>query len=92
MGGWKLTPKRTATLALRGKRFDKIPVDIGVVQLETPLQLTAEEVTEQLMVWLKEREQADEYARPNVRTVNTPQRNWTPQRNRQVAVQSSGGQ
>jgi hypothetical protein len=75
-------------LPLHGKRFDKMPVTIGVVQLETPTQLTAEEVAEQMMVWLKEREQADEYARPNVRTGNTPQRSWTPQRNRQVAVQS----
>jgi hypothetical protein len=75
-------------LSLRGKRFDKMPIPIGVVQLETPSQLTAEEVAEQIMVWLKEREQADEYARPNVRTGNTPQRNWTPQRARQVAVQS----
>ena len=91
-GGMDVDPKTDRDtqilLALRGKRFEKMPVDIGVVQLETPLQLTAEEVAEQLMVWLKEREQADEYARPNIRTEKTTQRNWTPQRNRQVAVQS----
>ena len=93
-GGMEVDPKTDRDtqilLALHEKPFDKMPVDIGVVQLETPLQLTAEEVAEQLMVWLKEREQADEYARPKVHTGNTPQRNWTPQRNGQVAVQSPG--
>ena len=50
-GGMEIDPKTDQVLLpLHGKRFDKMPMTIGVVQLETPTQLTAEEVAEQIMV------------------------------------------
>ena len=62
-------------LPLQGKCFGKMTTTIRVTPVETATRQNAEEVAEQLVVWLKEREQYEEYARPNVRSGSTPQGN-----------------
>lgn len=93
-GGIEIDPKTDRDtqllMPLHGKHFEGMTTTIGVYRVETPTQLTAEEVSEQMMEWLKEKEQAAEYSRQSARTGTTPQRNWTPQRAWQVAVQSPG--
>ena len=61
---------------------------VKVLRVPTPTSLTTEEVYEMVLEWLKEREIAEDYQRPNARGGNTPARNWTPEarRMRQVEV------
>ena len=64
---------------------------VRVLCVETPSSLTPEEVYEMVLEWLRERELADDYLRPQVREGNTPGRSWTPdtRRLRQVEVVES---
>ena len=63
---------------------------VRVLCVETPSSLTPEEVYEMVLEWLREKEIADGYLRPQVREGNTPGRSWTHTRRlRQVEVVES---
>ena len=46
--------------------------------METPKELTTEEVYEVALEWLCEQEVADDYNRNVNRTMGTPNKSWTP--------------
>jgi hypothetical protein len=91
-GGMEVDPKTEHDSDLLrdfgGQRFEGTAEPVRVVRVETPTSLTPEEVYELVLEWLKEKEIAEDYLRPNTRGGNTPARSGTPEtrRMRQVEV------
>ena len=91
-GGMEVDPKTEhdseALWDFGGQHFEGMLEPVRVLWVETPSSLTPEEVYEMVLEWLREKEIAEDYLRPQVRGGNTPVRSWTLEvrRMRQVEV------